>query len=1395
MKLRAKITLITTVTVLLLNAAAAALAYFLLMRDFRRLDEAQALTVAASAARALRAEVEGLKRINRDYGDWDETYNFARAGGRSPAFVASGLDDSLFSNLRINYLLITSPRGDVLYARGFDYRAGTVVDVPRGLSEAMTAPASRLRAAASTHVTAGVLPLPDVTLLVAAGPVMRSDGGGPSAGALLVGKTLDADVTASMREACGAPVVWYRLDRRPLPPDVDAGYRHLDKTGKGFRAAGDGIYSYACVTDVYGADALLLRTYGRRAIIIEGRRAIMFLVAALVAASIIITALTLLVVNQTVFAKLTALGDDVARIGARRDFAGRVKTRSQDDEVGILAAKTNAALASLERAQAELGASEQRYRALAESIPVGVFRFNARSGAVVATNQAGAALFGYKSAEEVVVHLTWKGFVPAEYSAHAAGQLAADGVIPGWEVHLRRHDGGEFWGVVAARVSPGEDGKPHSIDAVVQDITALRAMEENLRIKDDALEALLNAFALLDADGRFIYVNRAFKALWDVPDTHGVLGSYAFPFIWPDGRGSDAWEALRREGRWVGEAEGRRGDDSPFFAYVSANVVVGLSDGVVRYSLSAVDITDRRQAEDKLRYSEERFRLLTAVAPDAVVMTDGDGLVTYWNPAAEAIFGYEKSDIEGKPLRDFIVPPDRRTDSAGIMTGFVETGAGAPRGQMLEYEALRRGGEVFPAEISVSNAQIRGRWFSIGIVRDATARKKAETELRRARDELELRVAERTSELDDALARVRAEMETRGEISAALRESESLYRTLVSASPDGILVLDLGGSVSFASQRAAEIFALAPPATLLGERLWGRVASEDREAVTAAVAAARRDGAFRGLECRFRRGSQSEWFAAVNLALIRDEVDAPRAFITTVRDITERQQAETALRESEEKYRTVVEQVNAGVFVIQDGVIRYANRYGEERLRVAAGAIVGRGFEELLTPASAEEARRRYVERLAGYTAASVYEATARTPAGEEFPVEIHSSSVQYGGRTASIVIVHDLTEKSEKERLVREQRWVLENVLNNVPDLVYVVDPATNAVLFVNETAAGKLGPDVVGSECHRVVAGLDAPCRRCPARFVSSAVPSNGTVAVDAYNNQLGQWCRYVGKRVTWHDGREVVCMVMTDITERKDLEAAIIARNRALSAALLDRDSALARKNRELVAVAEFLAADLRDPLRALEECVLMLEKDYGGALDERGRDNLRRLARGTGATEARVGALLAHTRLGTLMALGRVDMRALADKSLKDLERLIAVAGADVTVGELPFVEGDATLMAVVWTNLLDNALRYRRDGVAPAVAVSGYEAEGKCVYAVADNGPGLDPWKAEQVFDILYRLRANGGTRTPGVGLANAKKAVMAHDGRIWYESEMGHGTTFFFEIPAFGAGGGSRERP
>jgi len=190
--------------------------------------------------------------------------------------------------------------------------------------------------------------------------------------------------------------------------------------------------------------------------------------------------------------------------------------------------------------------------------------------------------------------------------------------------------------------------------------------------------------------------------------------------------------------------------------------------------LAAIALHNSRTLE-ALEHSEERNRSVVQTANDAIISVDSQGHIIFWNKSAELTFGYSFDEVMGRPLT-FIMPERFRESHQEAMSRVVSTGKSSIVGKTVEMAGLRKDGSEFPIELSLATWGTREGIFFTGIIRDITERKKAKDSLQKSRDELEIRVQERTTELEKSNQALQFEIEERKQAEEALWQSEMKYR-------------------------------------------------------------------------------------------------------------------------------------------------------------------------------------------------------------------------------------------------------------------------------------------------------------------------------------------------------------------------------------------------------------------------------------------------------------------------------------------------------------------------------------------------------------------------------------------------------------------------------------------
>jgi light-regulated signal transduction histidine kinase (bacteriophytochrome) len=223
-------------------------------------------------------------------------------------------------------------------------------------------------------------------------------------------------------------------------------------------------------------------------------------------------------------------------------------------------------------------------------------------------------------------------------------------------------------------------------------------------------------------------------------------------------------------------------------------------------------------------------------------------------------------------------------------------------------------------------------------------------------------------------------------------------------------------------------------------------------------------------------------------------------------------------------------------------------------------------------------------------------------------------------------------------------------------------------------------------------------------------------------------------------------------------------------------------LQRSNAELEQFAYIASHDLQEPLRMVASYTDLLAQRYQGKLDERADKYIKYAVDGAKRMQRLIDDLLTFSRVGRRQRpLQPTDLNEIVRTVLKSLGHAIGKSNATIEFRNLPMVMADDGQIGQVFQNLIGNAIKFHAER-APHIRVAAELKAGKYLCAVADNGIGIEGQYSERIFQMFQRLHDRETYEGSGIGLAVAKKIVERHGGRIWFESEPGKGTTFFFTL-------------
>lgn len=514
---------------------------------------------------------------------------------------------------------------------------------------------------------------------------------------------------------------------------------------------------------------------------------------------------------------------------------------------------------------------EQRYRSLFEQSPDAMFLV-AADGTIETINSAGLVLFGYERAELEGGSIRQLYAVPDERAALIA-KTERHGVVVDEPLRMRRKDGAVLDCLVNIRLRTDPDGRVAGYQTVVRDVTAQLRVDEELRLKGQMLDLAHDVVLLVDPGGEIVYANEAGALLTGYPIAE-LVGMNIRRLNTPEGAEQvpSRISAMMREGEyhfdtvWVCR-DGRHVD-------IEVRTRTVQSRGRTLFLSVARDITRRKFDEAELRLRSE----LLDLASDAVLLHDYTGKLLYVNQAAAQQTGYTRSELLGMSLRDL----DDEETSARMRTRMAELMN--RRAIAFEGGHRRKDGVVIPVDVRARIVEWEDRGIVLSVARDISERKKSE---------------------------------------AALQASEERFRSLFEQSIDAIFGNAPDGSHMEANQAWLAMFGYsrADLAGMNAADLYAR--TEDRHAF---VSVMREQGAVRD-EVALKRKDGTVMLCQRVAFARRDPSGRVVAYQGIVRDITAQRKAERELRESEEKYRALVEQSLDAIWTLRpDGTGHEVNQ-------------------------------------------------------------------------------------------------------------------------------------------------------------------------------------------------------------------------------------------------------------------------------------------------------------------------------------------------------------------------------------------------------------------------------------------------------------------------------------
>ncbi len=646
--------------------------------------------------------------------------------------------------------------------------------------------------------------------------------------------------------------------------------------------------------------------------------------------------------------------------------------------------------------------SEKKYRNLVDNSLVGIFRSNLR-GEILFANDSMAQIFHYDSIEDLKSTNIQNLYRNSEERQLIIRKLKKEGFITNYETDALGKNGE----MVRVLVSINIDREV--LSGMFMDITELKHAKDKLAGTESRYKAIFdNSGTLLLTfanDGTILMFNSEWQRVSGY-SAEDVEGKKWMEFVHPDycdmmveyhHKRLDDPESVpsRYETVFINK------DGEERVMYITVSELPGTDNWLA----SAVDITDLKNTQKKLEKSVLRFRALAENALDGIITTGAYGKILYFNKSLEEMFGYSEEELRNSDLT--VLMPERfRGNFMNDLVRFRKTGEHRLAGRTIETIGLKKDGKEFPFEMSLTKWEIENQVYFTSIIRDITERKKGE------------------------------ERKIKGE--KALKESEKRYRTLYSSMNEGVAIheviyrdshIPIDYKIIDVNRAYEEIMGINRKEVL------GKKASEIYGTGEAPFLETYSEVAETGNPTNFETYFEpmDKHFEISVFSPLKGR------FATVFEDITERKRASNALRESEEKYRAMMDYSSDAIFLADlDGKIIECNQKAEKLLGYSQDEILKLKFTDLHPPEELERVQRHFEMFLKGVP--DSVDTLVLTKEEMQIPVAITGSLIEYGDNKVVQGIFRDITRRKKAEAALRASEDKYKTLFQSNPDYTILV-------------------------------------------------------------------------------------------------------------------------------------------------------------------------------------------------------------------------------------------------------------------------------------------------------------------------------------------------------------------
>ena len=511
--------------------------------------------------------------------------------------------------------------------------------------------------------------------------------------------------------------------------------------------------------------------------------------------------------------------------------------------------------------------------------------------------------------------------------------------------------------------------------------------------------------------------------------------------------------------------------------------------------------------------------------------------------------------------------------------------------------------------------------------------------------------------------------------------------------------------------------------------------------------------------------------------LMKKTDDLVQSNISLKNRLKGKDRSEKELSKLAEKYKEFYNTSPVGYYEIgTEGKTISVNQTEADLLGYTVKEMVGQPVWKFFSPKQRKIIKRAIQRKMKQNQSLPGFETECLSKDGKIIPVYIDQQAITNKKKVRSIrFTVHNITEHKHIEEILGHERDLLHTLMDNIPDTIYFkdvksrftrVNKAQARVLGIHDpkSAIGKMDHDFFDQQHARKAYADEQKIIRTKQPMVDK---------IENLRMSDGQYHWVTATKVPIINKKDQVIGLVgisRDITERKHAEEKQIRLLKEIETA-----------NQELKEFAYVISHDLKAPLRAIGSLVDWIYTDYKGRFDREGKEMLDLIVGRVKRMNDLIDGVLQYSRVGRIKENRiKIDL----NKMVKEVVETIAPpSNIHIAVeNKLPNIRSEKTRIKQIFLNLLNNAVKYN-DKPKGEIRIFYDTNNGYWKFGIADNGPGIHEKYYEKIFQIFQTLAPRDKIESTGVGLALVKKIVEMYGGKIWVESKVGYGSTFFFTLP------------